>query len=426
MANITQIQLRSDPTKIFDIEDSQARQDLLGKVDKVTGKGLSTNDYTDADKAIVDGVETALNGKVDKNGTDRLMTAAEGTKLEGIAAGAEVNVQADWEEDDTTSDAYIANKPSIPAAQVNADWDAVSGVAEILNKPTLGTAAALDVAESGDATSAQVVKGNDSRLTDDRNAADVYAWAKAATKPAYTAVEVGAIDATEKGANSGVATLDATGKVPSSQLPSYVDDVLEYASTSAFPAEGEGGKIYVALDTNKTYRWGGTEYVEISESLALGETQGTAYEGSKGKANADAISDIQGLIPSTATTSNKLATADDIPDITDKADKVASATSGNFAGLDANGNLTDSGSKASDFLTSADISGKQNKTLDTAITVDGTQQTTVEGALGAINTLAAANKTAIGGIKDGTSIDSFADVEAALPEVDATNGILII
>lgn len=54
------------------------------------------------------------------------------------------------------------------------------------------------------------------------------------------------------------------GKVPSSQLPSYVDDVLEYASRSAFPATGETGKIYVALDTNKTYRWSGSEYVEIS------------------------------------------------------------------------------------------------------------------------------------------------------------------
>lgn len=403
MANITQIQLRSDPTKIFDIEDSQARQGLLGKVDK--------------------------------NGTDRLMTAAEGTKLGGIAAGAEVNVQADWNEDDTTSDAYIANKPNIPEAQVNADWDAVSGVAEILNKPTLGTAAALDVASSGDASSSEVVKGNDSRLTDARNAADVYAWAKEATKPSYTASEVGAVATTAVGANSGVAQLDANGKVPSSQLPSYVDDVESYASQSAFPATGETGKIYIAEDTNKTYRWSGTAYVEISESLALGETSSTAYAGDKGKANADNIATIQGLIPSTATTSNKLATAADLPDITGKADKVESATSGNFAGLDANGNLTDSGSKASDFLTSADISGKQNKTLDTAITVDGTQQTTVEGALGAINTLAASNKTAIGNIKDGTSIDSFGDVETALadkadvadlPEVDETNGILII
>ena len=54
------------------------------------------------------------------------------------------------------------------------------------------------------------------------------------------------------------------GKVPSSQLPSYVDDVLEFASRSAFPATGESGKIYVAIDTNKTYRWSGTQYTEIA------------------------------------------------------------------------------------------------------------------------------------------------------------------
>lgn len=77
------------------------------------------------------------------------------------------------------------------------------------------------------------------------------------------------------------------GKVPADQLPSYVDDVLEYDSVSAFPSTGEDGKIYVAKDTNKTYRWGGTQYVEISQSLALGETSETAYPGDKGKAAAE-------------------------------------------------------------------------------------------------------------------------------------------
>lgn len=85
------------------------------------------------------------------------------------------------------------------------------------------------------------------------------------------------------GTANGVAELDSNGKVPSSQLPSYVDDVLEYDSKSAFPATGESGKIYVAKDTNKTYRWSGTAYVEISESLALGETSSTAYRGDRGK-----------------------------------------------------------------------------------------------------------------------------------------------
>lgn len=95
------------------------------------------------------------------------------------------------------------------------------------------------------------------------------------------------IPTSQKGAASGVAELDANGKVPSSQLPSYVDDVLEYASVSNFPATGESGKIYIAVDTNKSYRWSGSTYVEISSSLALGETSSTAYRGDRGKAAYD-------------------------------------------------------------------------------------------------------------------------------------------
>lgn len=73
------------------------------------------------------------------------------------------------------------------------------------------------------------------------------------------------------------------GKVPASQLPSYVDDVLEFANLASFPATGESGKIYIAIDTNLTYRWGGSSYVVMSSSLALGETSSTAYRGDRGK-----------------------------------------------------------------------------------------------------------------------------------------------
>lgn len=232
------------------------------------------------------------------------------------------------------------------------------------------------------------------------------------------------IPATEKGANSGVATLDATGKVPSSQLPSFVDDVLEgylnatdgkFYEESTYETEipAEGGKIYTDLSNNKTYRWGGTTYVEISAGLALGETQGTAYEGSKGAANAAAIASHTGNTDIHVTTSDKsawnakydkpgtgipstdmsaevqasLAKADSAiqehQDITGKADKVASATNGNFAGLDANGNLTDSGSKASDFATAAQ-GGKADSAIQgvkvngTALTPDANKAVDVE------------------------------------------------
>jgi hypothetical protein len=220
------------------------------------------------------------------------------------------------------------------------------------------------------------------------------------------------VAASEKGANNGVATLDATGKVPSSQLPSFVDDVIEAANFAALPATGEAGKIYVTLDDNKTYRWGGSAYAEISASIALGETTGTAYEGSKGKANADAIaahtgnSDIHvttqnksdwnakydkpsGGIPSTdmteavQTSLGKADTALQSSDIAGKADVVSGATADNFAGLDGNGNLKDSGKKAADFATAAqgtkaDSAIQSVKVNGTALTPDANKAVNVE------------------------------------------------
>lgn len=108
-----------------------------------------------------------------------------------------------------------------------------------------------------------------------------------------------------KGQPSGLAELDSTGKVPAAQLPSYVDDVLEFSTKAQFPQIGETGKIYVSKDTNLTYRWTGTQYLEISQSLALGETPSTAYPGDKGKANRDALNSMPTKITSylTPTTS---------------------------------------------------------------------------------------------------------------------------
>ena len=137
--------------------------DVSNKVDKETGKGLSTNDYTTAEKTKLAGLEnyddsalqTAIDGKVDKESGKSLMTDAERTKLQGIAAGAEVNVQPNWKQTNTSADDYIknkptlatvatsgsyndlSNKPTIPAAQVQSDWNATSGMGVILNKPTI-------------------------------------------------------------------------------------------------------------------------------------------------------------------------------------------------------------------------------------------------------------------------------------------------
>lgn len=74
------------------------------------------------------------------------------------------------------------------------------------------------------------------------------------------------LDSNKVGTANGAASLDENGKVPTSQLPSYVDDVVEYATRQEFPIPGESGKIYIDTSTNKTYRWGGTTYVDITSS----------------------------------------------------------------------------------------------------------------------------------------------------------------
>lgn len=115
------------------------------------------------------------------------------------------------------------------------------------------------------------------------------------------------------GVANGVATLDSGGKVPASQLPAYVDDVLEYANQAAFPATGETGKIYVALDTNKTYRWSGSAYIYITsgavDSVAGKTGVVTLVKGDVGLGNVDNTSDATKNIGGNAATATKLATA---------------------------------------------------------------------------------------------------------------------
>lgn len=112
---------------------------------------------------------------------------------------------------------------------------------------------------------------------------------------------------TEKGSAGGVAVLDGSGKVPASQLPGFVDDVLDSyvrpgaalysASWLSLEKNGaaltpEEGKLYIVKEgeyANHQYRWTGSQYGEIASSLALGEVTGTAYDGGKGKALRDEL-----------------------------------------------------------------------------------------------------------------------------------------
>ena len=109
------------------------------------------------------------------------------------------------------------------------------------------------------------------------------------------------LQTSDKNTANGVCGLDSNGIILNAQLPSSVNDIIEVANFSALPNTGESSKIYVTLDNHKAYRWSGTSYVEISASLVLGTTSGTAYDGASGQANADNIALKQPILVDSAT-----------------------------------------------------------------------------------------------------------------------------
>lgn len=219
----------------------------LGGV-KTTSTVTSNTGYTAS--PIIDGVvyykdtnTTYGNASTTTNG---LMTKEMVTKLNGIETGAQVN---------TVTGVKGSSESTYRTGQINITKTNI-GLGNVENK----TSATI----RGELTSSNVT----------------------------TALGYTPLNSNVKGSANGVAELDENGLVVASQLPSYVDDVIEgYLSGGKFYKEaahtteitGEAGKIYVDLSNNKTYRWSGTAFAEISASLALGETSSTAYRGDRGK-----------------------------------------------------------------------------------------------------------------------------------------------
>ena len=207
--------------------------------------------------------------------THGLMSAADKSKLDGIAEGATANVG------------------TITGITMNGDSKGTSGVVN------LGTVLTAHQDISGKADKSEIPTKvsqltNDSGFTSNVGTITGIKM-NGASKGTSGVVDLGTVitahqdisgklNTSLKGVANGLAELDENGKVPSSQLPSYVDDVLEFAKRDNFPLSGEAGKIYVNLADNKTYRWGGSEYIEISASLALGTTSSTAFRGDYGNA----------------------------------------------------------------------------------------------------------------------------------------------
>lgn len=204
--------------------------------------------------------------------TRGLMTAADKTKLDGIASGATKYSHPE----------FTARTSGFYKIAVNNEGHVTdtTNVAKSDITRLIGGTPSLEGHTHDDRyyTETEVntklaTKSNTGHTHTKSEITDLATWATADTKPSYNFSEIGGlVDVTKQ----------LSGKIPEANLPSYVDDVLEYNSKSNFPKSGETGKIYVDISTNLTYRWGGSAYVEISPSLALGETSGTAYRGDYG------------------------------------------------------------------------------------------------------------------------------------------------
>ena len=242
------------------------------------------------------------------------------------------------------------------------------------------------------------------------------------------------------GAANGIATLDSNGQVPSTQLPSYVDDVLEYANIAAFPTIGETGKIYVETTGNTTYRWGGTAYVKITSgevSSVAGKTGVvTLSKSDVGLANVDNTTDSSKSVASAA----KLTTARTIGGVS-----FDGSANINLPGVNVEGNQNTTGNSATatklatvrtisltgDVTGSVNFDGSSNTSISTtipgttAITKGGTGATTVAAArtnLSIYSKSEVDTKTAQATTSDRGTVTLATDAET-LAGTDATKSI---
>ena len=195
-----------------------------------------------------------------------LMSAADKAKLDGVAAGSNhVAVDAELS---TTSTNPVQNKV-IKSALDGKSNTGHTHDDRYYTESEINTKLNAKANSSHTHTKAQITD-----FPTSMPASDVYSWAKQPSKPSYTISEV----------SGNLPASRISGTIAAANLPSYVDDVLEYTSLSKFPTTGESGKIYTALDTNKIYRWSGSAYVVISETVALGTTHSSAGYGDESRA----------------------------------------------------------------------------------------------------------------------------------------------
>ena len=238
-------------------------------------------------------------------------TTLESSKQDKLIAGSNIQIAEDGKTISATDTTYVDATTSTSGLMSATDKTKLDGVATGAQVNTIETIKVNGNALTPDTNKAIDIKVPTvlSELTDDVGFVDRSNFDNEIENVrAEIALK---LDASLKGAANGVAELDANGKVLTSQLPSFVDDVIEAENFAVLPNEGETGKIYVTLDNNKTYRWSGSAYVEISASLALGETDSTAYRGDRGKIAYDHATDANKISSAVASGMYKVAgTAD--------------------------------------------------------------------------------------------------------------------
>ena len=253
----------------YSISDAYTKTETDSRIQAIVGAAPAALDtlaelatQLAADESAASALTTVVSSKADISYVD---SAIAGVTAGNVANAATATTLATGRSISSTGDVTW----SIPSFDGSAN---VTAVATLANSGVAsGTYAKVTVNAKGLVTAGAALSASDIPALD---------WSKITTgKPAtlagygigdaYTKTEIDTaltakIASTSLGVANGVATLGSDGKVPAIQLPSYVDDVVEYAATGNFPATGESGKIYVATGTGKIYRWSGTVYIEIS------------------------------------------------------------------------------------------------------------------------------------------------------------------